>query len=182
MVSRRRRWRSGVREEWNDGCFVPPTYFFSITSSIQLNSGKGAALWFDASLLITMPAPWSGCFTPAALHYYFGMARGPGCLMSHMSAKGTRTFMKASAQLLRRRSTRHGDPVNRYLYCSTTIVLLFARPIDTNSIKQARAEFFLHGRWYWPYISKAILMHANWIIISNNMIFSKTKNTYDLLC
>lgn len=122
-----RRWgRSGFSNEWNDGCFVPPTSFFSIiTSSLQLNCGKGAALWFDASLLITTPAPWLGCFTPAALHCYFGMARGPGCLMSHMSAKGTRTFMKASAPLLRRRSTRHGGPVNCYLYCSTTIVLLF---------------------------------------------------------
>ena len=28
-----------------DGCFVPPTSFFSIiTSSLQLNCGKGAAL------------------------------------------------------------------------------------------------------------------------------------------
>ena len=67
-----RRWgRSGFSNEWNDGCFVPPTYFFTsiiIISSLQLNCGKGAALWFDASLLITTPAPWLGCFTPAALH------------------------------------------------------------------------------------------------------------------
>ena len=39
-----------------------------VASSLQLNCGKGAALWFDASLLITTPAPWLGCFTPAALH------------------------------------------------------------------------------------------------------------------
>jgi len=66
-----RRWgRSRFSNEWNDGCSVPPTCFFGIiTLSLQLNCGKGAALWFDASLLITMPAPWLGCFTPAALHY-----------------------------------------------------------------------------------------------------------------
>ena len=47
----------------------PSNFFFSIiTSSLQLNCGKGAALWFDASLLITTPAPWLGCFTLAALH------------------------------------------------------------------------------------------------------------------
>ena len=121
-----RSWgRTGFSNEWNDGCFVPPTSFFSITSSLQLKWRKGGALWFDASLLITTPAPWLGCFTPAALHCYIGMSCGPGCLMSHMSAKGTRTFMKASAPLLRRRSTWHGGLVNCYLYRSTTIVLLF---------------------------------------------------------
>ena len=47
----------------------PSNFFFSIiTSSLQLKCGKGAALWFDASLLITTPVPWLGCFTPAALH------------------------------------------------------------------------------------------------------------------
>ena len=47
----------------------PSNFFFSIiTLSLQLNCGKGATLWFDASLLITTPAPWLGCFTLAALH------------------------------------------------------------------------------------------------------------------
>ena len=94
----------------------PSNFFFSIiTSSFQLNCGKGAALWFDASFLITTPTPWLGCFTPAALHCYSGMARGPGSLMSHMSAKGTRRFKKASAPLLWRRSRRHDGPVNCHL-------------------------------------------------------------------
>src|SRR3989337_2429188 len=47
---------------------------------------------------------------------YSGMARGPGSLMPHMLAKGTRRFMKASAPLLRQRSTRHDGPVNCHLY------------------------------------------------------------------
>ena len=39
----------------------PSNFFFSIiTSYLQLNCGKGATLWFDASLLITTSAPWLG--------------------------------------------------------------------------------------------------------------------------
>ena len=53
---------------------------------------------------------------PGCSALYSGMARGPGSLMPHMSAKGTRRFMKASAPLLQRRSTRHDGPVNRHLY------------------------------------------------------------------
>ena len=49
----------------------------------------------------------TGVLHPGCSALYSGMARGPGSLMSHMSVKGTRTFMKASAPLLRRRSTRH---------------------------------------------------------------------------
>ena len=54
---------------------------------------------------------------PGCSALYSGMARGPGSLMPHMSAKGTRRFMKASAPLLRWRSTRHDGPVNCHLYC-----------------------------------------------------------------
>ena len=59
----------------------------------------------------------TGVLHPGCSALYSGMARGPGSLMSHMSAKGTRRFMKASAPLLRRRSTRHDGPVNCHLYC-----------------------------------------------------------------
>ena len=69
VVKLKKTWEKRI-QQWVKCCFVPPTSFFSIiTSSLQLNCGKGAALWFDASLLITTPAPWLGCFTPAALHY-----------------------------------------------------------------------------------------------------------------
>ena len=73
---------------------------------------------------------------------YSGMARGPGSLMSHMSAKGTRRFMKASAPLLRGRSTRHDGPMKCHLYCIVLYCCCFARSNDTNPIKQERAGFF----------------------------------------
>ena len=57
----------------------------------------------------------TGVLHPGYSALYSGMARGPGSLMSHMSAKGTRRFMKASAPLLRRRSRRHDGPVNCHL-------------------------------------------------------------------
>ena len=59
----------------------------------------------------------TGVLHPGCSALYFGMARGPGSLMSHMSVKGTRRFMKASAPLLQRRSRRHDGPVNCHLYC-----------------------------------------------------------------
>ena len=57
----------------------------------------------------------TGVLHPGCSALYSGMAHGPGSLMSHMSAKGTRRFMKASAPLLRRRSRRHDGPVNCHL-------------------------------------------------------------------
>ena len=59
----------------------------------------------------------TGVLHPGCSALYSGMAHGPGSLMSHMSTKGTRRFMKASAPLLRRRSRRHDGPVNCHLYC-----------------------------------------------------------------
>ena len=57
----------------------------------------------------------TGVLHPGCSALYSGMACGPGSLMSHMSAKGTRRFMKASAPLLWRRSRRHDGPVNCHL-------------------------------------------------------------------
>ena len=57
----------------------------------------------------------TGVLHPGCSTLYAGMARGPGSLMPHMSAKGTRRFMKASAPLLRRRSRWHDGPVNCHL-------------------------------------------------------------------
>ena len=74
--------------------------------------GSGPVIWrlishcyCGATTWVTLP--WnSAC-----------MASGPGWSTSHMLAKGTRRFMKASAPLLRRRSRRHDGPVNCHLYC-----------------------------------------------------------------
>lgn len=57
----------GLLEE-DEGEVDSATSEMMVASSLQLNCGKGAALWFDASFLITTPPPWLGCFTPAALH------------------------------------------------------------------------------------------------------------------
>jgi hypothetical protein len=73
--------------------------------------GKGAALWFDVSLLITT----TGCYDWGASPLLFCtviwcMTHRPGCYMCHMSVRGSTTFMKAnvSTLLVRRRSTRQG--------------------------------------------------------------------------
>ena len=63
--------------------------------------------------------------SPGCSALYSGMARGPDSLMSHMSAKGTRRLMKASAPLLRRRSTWHDAQWIVTCTVYSTIVLLF---------------------------------------------------------
>ena len=58
---------------------------------------EGAALWFDVSLLITTTgAVRLGCVPLLCCTVSWCMTRRPGCYMSHMSARGSTEFMKAS--------------------------------------------------------------------------------------
>ena len=128
-----RRWgRSGFSNEWND---------VMVASSLQLNYGKGAALWFDASLLITTLAPWLGCFTPAALHcipvwHVDPVAWCPTCRWKGLEYLWKRALHSYDGGV-------HDTTAQWTVACTvySTIVLLFRTIHRSNPIKQARAGF-----------------------------------------